>query len=313
MELGFMVEPQAGGTYRRLLELVQWAERAGFAAFARSDHYLDMDRSVHATDALTTLAGLATETERIQLLPMVSPLTFHHPSRLAKVAGTLDEMSNGRFALGVGTGWMESEHEAFGLELPPLRERFERLEETLAYLRAAFTGSDGFSGHYYRLAAIDVLPRPTNCPLIIGGQGERKTPTLAGRYADEYNMFAVGADSLADRLQVMRAAAVDAGRDPEDIAVSFAVPAFLTATESEHERLIEQRAESAGRSPEEYRELIDGRNFVNGTPERAAATLRRIADLGVRRVYLQRYAPLDDIGTELFEAVLEAYAGPRST
>lgn len=309
MDIGFMVEPQAGGTYRRLRELAQWAEDAGFAVFARSDHYLNMDESVHATDALTTLAGLAAETERIRLMPMVSPITFHHPSRLAKVAGTLDEMSGGRFALGVGTGWMESEHEAFGLELPPLRERFERLEETLAYLRAAFTGDGGFAGAYYRLAPIAVLPQPTDCPVVVGGQGMKKTPTLAGRYADEYNMFAVGADTLEARLAVMRESAIAAGRDPGDILVSFATPAFLTETEAAHGALIAQRAEAAGRSPEEYLELIDGRNFVHGTPQRAAETLHRIAEMGVGRVYLQSYAHLDDIDTGLFRAALEAYRG----
>ena len=109
---------------------------------------------------------------------LVTPLTFRHPAVIAKTATTLDEMSGGRFALGVGTGWMQSEHDAFGLDLPPLAERFDRLGETLAYLRAAFTSNEGFAGRYYHLDPIDVLPRPTNLPIVVGGGGPEEDADL---------------------------------------------------------------------------------------------------------------------------------------
>lgn len=307
MELGFFVEPQVGGTWPRLFELAQWAERMGFDAFARSDHYLDMDRSDHATDAMSTLAGLAVTTTAIQILPMVSPLTFHHPSRLVKIAGTVDEMSAGRFALGVGTGWMESEHEAFGIELPDLRERFSMLYETLAYLRAAFSGSDGFEGRHYHLSPIDVLPRPRSVPIVIGGSGMKKTPAFAGRFADEYNMFAVDAETLEQRLEVMAGAADDADRDSGAIKVSFACPVYVAANEAGYRALIAERAAGAGITAEEYVDRLDRRNFVHGTPEGAAEIMHRVAEMGVHRLYLQRYCHLDVIDTDVFEAILAAY------
>ena len=130
MEFGLMVEPQMGGTYEELLTLARAAESAGFTAFARSDHYLAGENSVAATDALTTMAGLARDTDTIKLTVLVTPLTFRHPGVIAKTGATLDEMSGGRFELGVGTGWMESEHRVFGIALPEMRARF-RSEERL--------------------------------------------------------------------------------------------------------------------------------------------------------------------------------------
>ncbi len=307
MELGLMVEPQVGGTYDRLRQLAQWTEANGLDAFARSDHYLDMDRSDHATDALTTLAGLARDTSSVQLMPMVSPVTFHHPSRLAKTAATIYEMSGSRFALGVGTGWMESEHEAFGLELPNLGERFSRLYETLAYLRAAFRSGDGFVGRHYRLDSIEVHPQAATMPIIVGGSGPKKTPTIVGQFADEYNMFATDATALGARLDVMRGAAAGAGRDPDAIKISFASPVIAAADEASYRALIEKRSAGTDRSPEEYIEMIDERNFVHGTPDVAAEVMRRVADIGVDRLYLQRYCHLDDVDTGLLEAILSEY------
>ena len=307
MELGFMVEPQVGGTYARLRELAQWAEASGLDAFARSDHYLDGDTSAHTTDAMSTLAGLARETSTIQLLPLVSTLTFHHPSRLAKAAATIDEMSGGRFALGIGTGWMESEHEAFGLELPEVRERFSRLYETLSYVRAAFSGSDGYEGRHYRLAAIDVLPRPVATPIVVGGGGMKKTPSFAGQFADEYNMFACDQETMDARLAVMRDAAAAVGRDPEAIKISFAVPMFVAATTAEYDELIAGRAAKAEKSIADYIALIDGRNFLHGTPDQAAGIMHRVAAMGIDRLYLQRYSHLDDVDLPVIEQVLSAY------
>jgi alkanesulfonate monooxygenase SsuD/methylene tetrahydromethanopterin reductase-like flavin-dependent oxidoreductase (luciferase family) len=201
-----MVEPQLGGSYERLLALARWAEDIGLDSFARSDHYLHFGTSSPATDALTTFGGLARETERIQLVVLVTPITFRHPAVIAKTAATIDEMSGGRLGLGIGTGWMEPEHEAFGMDLPDLTERFDRFAETLAYVRAATSGSGGFRGTHYELRPIDVLPRPEALPIIVGGSGMRRTPTLAGRFADEYNIFTCERELFEQRVAVMRAA-----------------------------------------------------------------------------------------------------------
>jgi alkanesulfonate monooxygenase SsuD/methylene tetrahydromethanopterin reductase-like flavin-dependent oxidoreductase (luciferase family) len=307
MEFGLFVEPQLGGTYRRLSELAAWAERNGLEAFARSDHYLSPDDSAHATDALVSLAGLALETSSIRLVTLVSPLTFRHPAVMVKSATTLDEISRGRFSLGVGTGWMVSEHDAFGLELPPLRERFDRLEEALAYIRRAFSGGGRTAGEYYSLDLSPVVPRASSgLEIVVGGGGPRKTPTLAGRYADEYNMFVTDAETLASRLEVMRRSAVDAGRQPDDILVSIAGPGMVYATEAEHEHVLEERARKREMSVDDYRAMLDERNVPHGTPDTAGEAIDRLQDLGVGRYYVQRYAPLDEVDLDRMELVFTA-------
>jgi len=155
------------------------------------------------------------------------------PAVIAKTATTLDEMSGGRFALGVGTGWMQGEHDMLGIGLPELGERFDRFYETLSYLSAAFDSNEGFSGDHYSLAPIDVLPRPGNVPIVIGGSGMKKTPTYAGRFANEYNMFVTDRETLERRLGVMRAAEADAGRSPGTVKVSLVGPAVVAATKAD--------------------------------------------------------------------------------
>jgi len=313
MQLGLMTEPQAGGTYERLLELARWAEANGLDAFARSDHYLDGERSAPTTDALTSLAGLARETSRIQLVVLVTPLTFRHPAIIAKTAATIDEMSGGRFALGIGTGWMEEEHEAFGIPLPDLRERFSRLYETLAYVRAAFDGSGGFRGRHYELAPIDVLPRPTGpLPIVVGGGGMRRTPTIAGRFADEYDMFVTDAATIRRRIETMQEAATAAGRDPATIRVSVMGPAVVAETDAEYQRLLADRAAKRGISVPEYVQLLEERNVPRGTAGQAREILAGLEDLGVDRYYIQRYAPLETIDTERLTAVAGILGATRS-
>jgi len=303
MEFGLMVEPQVGGSYARLRRLAQWAEGIGLDAFARSDHFLDQERSAHATDAMTTYGGLAETTDRIQLVVLVTPLTFRHPAVIAKTATTLDEMSGGRFALGVGTGWMQSEHDAFGLGLPPLGERFDRLFETLSYLRAAFGSDQGFSGEHYHLDPIEVLPRPINVPIVVGGSGPKKTPTYAGRFADEYNMFVTDGESLGRRLEVMRAAAVEAGRRPDAVRVSFAGPAVVAPDEHSYRSLLASRGARREQSADEYEAFLVERNVPHGTPDGARASVAALEDLGVSRYYVQEYRDLADVDTDMLETV----------
>ncbi len=296
-----------GGSYRRLVELAQWAERFGLDAFARSDHYLHMDHSAHATDALVSLAGVAIETDTIRLLTLVSPITFRHPAVMAKSATTLDEMSHGRFTLGVGTGWMESEHEAFGLDLPPLAERFERLEESLAYIRTVFDGGGNFDGSHFSLDLPSVSPKASRgLRIVVGGGGPKKTPRLAGTYADEYNMFVTDHDTLEQRLDVMRKAATAAGRNPDTILISFAGPSFIYATEAEHAAALEERGAKREMTPDEYATFLDERSVPHGTPERARAAIDQMASWGVGRFYVQDMSPLDAIDLDELEFLFSA-------
>ena len=311
MQYGFMVEPQAGGSYDELRDLAVWAESTGFDVFARSDHYLNGEESVEATDALISLGGLARDTERIQLATMVSPLTFRHPAVMAKSAATIDQMSGGRMALGVGTGWMVTEHERFGMELPEMRERFSRLFETLAYLHACFGRSGGgYSGRHYTLADMPVLPHPTGAlPLIVGGNGPKKTPTMAGRFADEYNMFSTDLDTLAARTTVMREAALGADRDPDDILISLIGYPVVGDDEADYRERLGQRA--AGRDMEvaDYEAMLDSRNLPHGTTDQVRTHLESLEAAGVGRFYIQVYAALGDIDTQDVGRIYRALTG----
>lgn len=309
MELGLMVEPQVGGSYARLCELARWAEGQGLDAFARSDHYMDQGTSAPVTDALTSFGGLAEVTTSIQLVVLMTPLTFRHPAVLAKTATTLDEMTGGRFALGIGTGWMQEEHDALGIDLPTLGERFDRLGETLAYLRAAFGGSEGFSGEHYHLDPIAVLPRPMNVPIIVGGGGMKKTPSFAGRFADEYNMFVTDRDTLEQRLTVMRSAATEAGRDPEEVKVSFAGPALVASSEAEYGAILAERGSKRDMSASEYEAFLAERNVPRGTHDQVAAIVSDLAAMGIGRFYVQQYAALDDVDTTELAPVFRALRG----
>lgn len=292
-----MVEPQVGGSYGELRGLARWAEQQGLDAFARSDHFLDQGDSAPSTDALTTYGGLAEATNSIQLVVLVTPLTFRHPAVIAKTAATLDEMSDGRFALGVGTGWMQSEHDAFGLDLPPLAERFDRLGETLAYLHTAFHSNEGFDGRYYHLDPIDVLPRPTHLPVVVGGGGLRKTPTYAGRFADEYNLFVTDRAALNERIDVMRSAATAAGRSANAVKVSLAGPLVVAPDEASYRAMLERRGSRRGQTAGEYEAYLEHLNVPHGPPEAAAASIEVLRSIGIDRYYVQEYRDLASIDT----------------
>ncbi len=304
-----MVEPQVGGSYTRLKELALWAEDQGLDAFARSDHYLDQDRSAPATDALTTFGGLAEVTDTIQLVVLVTPITFRHPAVIAKTATTLDEMTAGRFALGVGTGWMQGEHDVLGLNLPELGERFDRFYETLSYLHAAFGTNEGFAGEYYSLAPVEILPHPANVPIVIGGSGMKKTPTYAGHFASEYNMFVADRDTVERRLDVMRAAEADAGREPGSVKVSFVGPTVVAATDDAYAALLTERGSKRSMSATAYEAFLAERNIPHGVPDQAAAVIADLEGIGIGRFYVQEYAHLDDIDTDDLTTVFRALRG----
>lgn len=298
-----MTEPQLGGSYQDLARAARQAEEAGLAGFARSDHYYwSRGEPRDATDAFTSLAGLAIETTRVRLTVLVSPITFRHPAVIAKSSATLDQMSDGRFDLGVGTGWMEEEHRAFGIPFPAWKERFSRLEESLQYLRAAF-GGEAFEGQFYRLEA-QVLPRPEAINLIVGGSGPEKTPALAGRYADEYNQFAANPADLAPRIARMKEAASEAGRDPDSIVVSLMGPAVLATSEKRHTMLMEKAASFRNLSVDELTERWVKAGIPMGTPDQAGAAFAAFEEIGVSRYYVQLLELSDEVGLEETMAAL---------
>ena len=311
MELGLMTEPQMGMTYDELRRAARLAESLGLAVFARSDH-LAFPRVTepHVTEAFATLAGLARETERIRLMVLVSPITFRHPAVIAKAAATIDEMSGGRFVLGLGTGWMEEEHAAFGLPFPPWEERYARLEEALRYLRSAFGKTPGpVEGEHYRLAGLPVRPLPRGpLPIVVGGTGARRTPRLAGRYADEYNLTFLPASDLPARIAAARQSAAEGGRPPEDLAVSLMAPAVTGPDEAAFRRNLAAvaAADPFGRDPATIETRFRERGFPVGPAVEAREVMARLAAMGITRFYLQHLGPFEP---RLLEENFSALAG----
>lgn len=295
MSIEICVQTMRG--YDDTIAVAQWCEKEGIPALAVADHYLSgPDTTSPGFEQLVILGGVARETSTLELSTLVSPLTFRHPAVHLKAAATLDQMSGGRFSLGVGTGWMELEHESFGLELHPIGERFDRLEETLAYIRAGTDGSgSGFEGTYYRLAAFDPQPQPARLRLVVGGGGRRRTPELAGRFADEFNVFPAETP-MAPRVQVCTDSANGAGRDPAGIRISTAFPAAVGPDQETADAIMAVRAERAKTDLASLVSRFDEFGIPRGNPDKAAAAYSTLATAGVTRVYLQLAAnSLDEI------------------
>ena len=296
MKLRIFTEPQQGADYQTLRNVALAAEELGFDAFFRSDHYLKMG-SVSGlpgpTDAWATLAGLAVETGRIRLGTLVTAATFRLPGPLAIIVAQVDQMSGGRVELGLGTGWFEAEHAAYGIPFPPLGERFGRLEEQLTVITGLWGIPEGqtfsFDGAHYRVSDSPGLPKPAQRPrppVVLGGGGARRTPRLAARFADEFNApFHSAAGSAAGFARV-REACEAAGRYPASMTYSVAQTVCCGKDEAEFRR----RAAAIGEDPEDLRA-----NAIGGTPSEVAAKIAEFAEIGAERVYLQ-VLDLHDLG-----------------
>lgn len=288
LTLRIMTEPQQGASYDDLLAVARETEALGFDGFFRSDHYLAMgDRSglPGPTDSWVTLGGLARETERIRLGTMVSAATFRLPGPLAISVAQVDAMSGGRVELGLGTGWYDDEHSAYGIPFPGVGERFERLEEQLAIVTGLWETPEGerfsFDGAHYRLTDAPALPKPVQRPrppVIVGGLGQRRTPRLAARYADEFNVPFAPIGEFANRIAPVTAACEAAGRDPATMTWSAAVVLCCGRDEAEFDR----RAKATGQDPNTLRS-----NFAGGTVSQVVDQLGKLAEAGAQRAYLQ--------------------------
>lgn len=287
MELRIFTEPQQGATYDDLLRVALAAERLGYGAFFRSDHYLvmgDHDGLPGPTDAWITLAGLARDTTTIRLGTLVTAGTFRLPGPLAISVAQVDAMSGGRVELGLGSGWFEEEHTAYGIPFPPLTERFDRLEEQLEIVTGLWSTPVGasfdFDGAHYALTGSPALPKPVQRPLpvIVGGGGPRRTPSLAARFAAEYNVPFRSLDDTTAAWARGRAACDDTGREPGSLLLSAAQVLCCGRDRAE----IARRAASIGREVDELRE-----NGLAGTPDEVVAKARAFRDAGAERLYLQ--------------------------
>lgn len=288
MRLRVFTEPQQGATYDQLLDAAIAAEEAGFDAFFRSDHYLPMGSSngrPGPTDAWITLAGLARDTTSLRLGTLVNSATFRLPGPLAVIVAQVDAMSAGRVELGLGAGWYTAEHEAFGIPFPALKDRFDMLEEQLSIITGLWGAADGgpfnFDGQRYSLSGNPALVRPAQRPrppIIIGGHGRRRTPALAARFADEFNVAFSPPSECRELFETVDAACEAAGRDPQTLRHSAAVVVCCGTDATE----LSRRAAAMGRDLGELRT-----SGVAGTPAEVVERLSEWAEAGAATVYLQ--------------------------
>jgi F420-dependent oxidoreductase-like protein len=306
MQVDLMIEGQEDVTWEDWLALAAACEVQGVGTLFRSDHYLSVvDRRERGSlDAWTTIAALATETERLRLGTLVSPATFRHPAVLAKSVVTADHVSGGRVELGIGAGWWEREHEAYGFPLPEMGKRLDMLEEQMDLIRHHWEpGPFSFEGSYYRAKDLDALPKPVQRPrppLILGGSGGDRSLHIAARFADEYNtVFATPAEMAAMRERLDRACE-DEGRDPATLPLSLMTGWLVGEDEDDlrdrAKRLAEWRGE--GDDPDEFLAGVPGA-WVTGTPAEAVEHLRELREAGVKRIMAQHLLHRDLDAIEL--------------
>jgi F420-dependent oxidoreductase-like protein len=288
MQLRIFTEPQQGATYDTLLRVAKATEELGFDAFFRSDHYLrigDVSGLPGPTDAWTTLAALAVQTSRIRLGTLVSAASFRYPGPLAITVAQVDQMSGGRVELGLGAGWYAAEHAAYGIPFPGVRERFDRYEEQLEVITGLWDVPDGgafsFMGRYFTVVDSPALPKPVHRPrppVIIGGGGPKRTPRLAARFADEYNVPFASVDDTAAAFGRVREACAAAGRHETSMIYSAAQVVCCGRSQAE----LDRRAAAIGRKADDLRQ-----SGLAGTPAEVAEKIGKFAQVGAEHIYLQ--------------------------
>jgi F420-dependent oxidoreductase-like protein len=303
MRVALMIEGQEGVSWDDWLALADACEEHGIETLFRSDHYLSgshtHERAAH--DAWTTLAGLAARTTKLRLGTLVSPVTFRHPSVLANAVATVDHISGGRAELGLGAGWMDLEHEAFGFPFPPMRERVAMLGEQIEIVHRLWTEEHvTFDGEHYTLRDCPALPKPVQDPhprLLVGGRAKSGTAIAAARWADEYNTLAANVDECRERRRALDEACEQTGRDPKTLAMSI-MSGFVIGDDRaqlvENTRRILERWGS-DLSPEEGLARYEQRGLA-GTPDQLVDGLKRFEEAGVERVMLQHIVH-DDLET----------------
>jgi len=299
-----MTEPQQGLSYEEILALARTAEAAGLEAFFRSDHYSSFpgESGLPTTDAWATLAGLARETERIRLGALVSPVTFRLPGNLAKVIQTVDEMSGGRIEAGFGAGWNEDEHAQLGIPVPPLRERYDMLEEQLAIIHGLWTEPDGWSyeGKHWQVRGAmrhGEIARGgrRHPPIILGGEGGPRQAGLVARYADEFNLTSAAPEEVPAAYGRVRAACAAIDRDPDEVVYSAMTGVLVAETEADLRARVADLLAALGHGETDGEAWLAERRgrWVMGTPDEARGRVEALGRQGTQRVMLQDFLPRD--------------------
>ncbi|TMF59477.1 MAG: LLM class F420-dependent oxidoreductase [Chloroflexi bacterium] len=318
MKVGIMIEGQEGLTWERWFRIADRVEALGLDSLWRSDHFVSLMGHPErpALEAWVSLTALAARTKQMRFGPLVSPITFRHPALLARMAAGVDLLSNGRLVLGLGAGWNQHEHDAYGIGLPPMKERFDRLEEAIAVIRALWQGGPvDAPGPYYPLRGATLNPRPLQQPgppLLIGGDGEKRLLRIVAEHADEWNSHAAGPDLDRTKRAKLEEHCRAVGRNPEEIRRSWMGGLVI----AEDARGLDERARwfkafyTAVTDVDERSVLTElrARSWVVGTPEQVGEQLQAWQAAGVDRVMFQYY-DLDDLdGLELVARVARAVA-----
>jgi len=288
MTLRIFTEPQQGASYDQLLAVARTAEQLGFGAFFRSDHYLKMGPATGLpgeTDAWITLAGLARDTSTIRLGTLVTPVTFRNVGTFTVTAAQVDHMSGGRVEIGLGAGWYEAEHQAYGMPFPAVGARYDLLEDQLAILHGVWTADPDSTFELtgrstsVRLEADTVRPlQKPHPPIVLGGRGGPRAARLTATYADEYNVSFQAAEIMRGIHDGVRQVCEGAGRDPATLVWSAGQVLCCGRTEAD----VVRRAQAIGRDVAELRE-----NGLAGSPSEVLDKLGRFAECGADRFYLQ--------------------------
>lgn len=294
MDVGLMVEGQNGLTWERWGHILALAERLGFPSVFRSDHYF-FDPTQPSLEAYLSFVMAAKETSTIRFGPLVSPVTFRSPVDTGRMAAQIDLLSGGRFVMGLGAGWNEAEHRAFGIHFPPVKERFDRLEEALQVIPALWSDGEGsFSGRYYSLHEANCQPKPgRKLPILIGGTGEKRTLKLVARYADEWNAVNLSPDAYRAKLAVLEQHCEAERRDMSTIKKSmmaFAIVGPDEASLDASSRIVMGLFRApAGTTPADFRAGMKARGLLGGSTDEVVDQLGRLAEAGVSEVQFQHF------------------------
>jgi F420-dependent oxidoreductase-like protein len=316
MRIGLMVEGQNGLTWERWRHILALAERLRFPSVFRSDHFF-IGAQQDSLEAYLSFAVAARETSTIRFGPLVTPVTFRSPVDVGRMAAQLHQLSNGRFTLGLGAGWNEAEHRAYGIPFPPIGERFDRLDEAIRLMRGLWgPGPASFEGRHYRLDGADCIPKPKggHMPLIIGGGGEKRTLRLVARHADEWNAVNLAPEAYRHKVDVLERHCEAEGRDPGSIArsmMSFGIvgpdqPAIDGATR----KVMGMFAPGADMPLDVFRQRSKERGMIVGGTDEVVERLGQMTELGLQEVQFQHFDfDSDDVPEYLAAEVAPQVAG----
>ena len=298
MKLGVMIESQEGVGWTEWKNIVQWTEELGFESLWRSDHFFSFfgpSRNVDSLDTLVAHTYTAAMSQRIRFGSLVLSMTFRHPAVLARMAAAIDQLSGGRFILGVGAGWNQTEHDAYGITLPSVKQRMDNLEESLRVIKALFEhDSASFDGKIYKLAEAPLNPKPAQKPMsiLVGGSGEQRTLRMVARYATEWNTVGSNIETYRHKVAVLEQHCEREKRDPKTIHRSLMASYILGEDQADVDRQVAAMLE---RMPPRFRPAEGSRRLplgaMAGTVPQLIEQIKGWEGEGVSRIMLQYQRP----------------------